>query len=432
VTMLIGAAATLLALRSRGAPGSRTLARTGIAIAIGSLAYVLVFVLVLHPMLAPPRGSLELHFGRFGDSTTEVALHVLTHPRELLEHLAVSHRLLYLAVITAPFALLPLLRPGYLLLGAPILAINLLSEFPGTTDLDSHYLTTALPLILASGVHGAAALPDSALLRLAPLGLCAALSHLVLGGTPLSLSFAREDYVEDENTRAARGIVAQIPDGASVQAPDALLPHLAERRVVRRAPPPETSTDYVVFDASHRRRFRHEEDLLRTEEEPILRAWLGRDDHALIGAGGDYLLLQRGRDPREGIGVTRYVVGATDDPAEGERLAACLGLREARMERAGASGQALRLTLELVARGPCPEDLALRIGRGKRPRRVDLIADGLLSPAHFRAGDVIRSTHALGAGEVSEGELRVGALRSSGARPEHGDPVSVPVDVSLP
>jgi uncharacterized membrane protein len=428
VTMLIGVAATWLALRDRGAPGARTMARTGTAIAIGSLAYVLVFVLVLHPMLAPPRGSLELHFGRFGSSTTDVAAYVLTHPLELLDHLSATHRLLYLAVITAPFALLPRVRPGYLLLASPILAINLLSEFPGTTDVDSHYLTTALPLILASGIHGAAALPDRALLRLAPLGLCAALAHVVLGGTPLSLAFRREDYTSDENAEAARRIVDRIPSDASVQAPDALLPHLAERSSVRRAPPPEARTAFVVFDASHRRRFLHDEDLLRTEEEPVLRAWLARDDHALIDEGGDYLLLERDRDPREGIGVARYVVEHTEDAEEGARLASCLGLRAARVEPAGAGAT---LVLELVARGPCPDDLALRIGAGKRPRRVDLIADGLLSPAHFRRGDVIRSTHPLDPDEVPPADLRVGALRSSGARPEHGDPMSVPVRPAL-
>lgn len=426
VTMLMGVAAAWIALRDRSAPFARSLARTGVLIAIGSLAYVLLFVLVLHPMFAPPEGSLELHFGRFGGSATEVAAHVVTHPLEIVAHLSASHRVLYLPLITAPFALLPLLRPGYLLLAAPILAINLLSEFPGTTDLDSHYLTTALPLVLAAGVHGAAALPDGALLRLAPLALCAALSHVALGGTPLSLAFRRQDFTEDENTRAARRIVARIPDGASVQAPDALLPHLAERRVIRRAPPPEARADFVVFDASHRRRFLRDEDLLRTAEEPILRAWLARDDHALIDEGGDYLLLQRDRDPREGIGIARHVVGHADDPDEGARLAACLGLRDARLEPAGTG---MLLTLELVARGPCPDDLALRIGRGKRPRRVDLIADGLLSPAHFRRGDVIRSAHPLGPDEVRPAELRVGALRSSGARPEHGDPLSVVVDV---
>ncbi|AKF11346.1 DUF2079 domain-containing protein [Sandaracinus amylolyticus] len=428
VTMLVGVAACGLAVRSPRSAERTRLARAGVLVAVVSLAYVLLFVLVLHPRFAPPEGSLELHFGRFGRSTTEVARYVLTHPGELIEHLSARHRVLYLALITAPCALLPLLRPGFLVIAAPVLAINLLSDFPGTTDLDSHYLTPAMPFVLASAIHGAAALPDGALLRLAPLATSAFFAHVIAGGTPLSLAFSREPFVADESTDAARRIVARIGPSASVQAPDALLPHLAERRDLRRAPPPETRADFVVLDASHRVRFAHDEDLLRTSEEPEIRAWIARDDHALVEAGGDYLLLERGRDPREGIGA-RAIIGHDDDRRAGRRLTGCLRLRDARLERRGSG---LVLTLDLVALGACPSDLALRIGEGKRPSRVDLVANGWLSPAHFRAGDVIRSEHPLGPAEVRPGRLRVGALRSSGARPEHLDPHSLSIDAAFP
>jgi hypothetical protein len=83
------------------------------------------------------------------------------------------------------------------------------------------------------------------------------------------------------------------------------------------------------------------------------------------------------------------------------------------------------LELLLVARAACPEDLALRFGAGPRPVRVELPFDGLLSPAHLRAGDRLRSVHRLSRGELSAIERRglyVGALRSSGARPEPTDP----------
>jgi hypothetical protein len=59
---------------------------------------------------------------------------------------------------------------------------------------------------------------------------------------------------------------------------------------------------------------------------------------------------------------------------------------------------------------------------------VDLLFDGVLSPAHLRAGDIVESRHALSAeerGRILRDGLRVGVLRSSGARPDHGDPVSL-------
>jgi uncharacterized membrane protein len=421
VTMLAG----LLAIAIARSDGDRGLARAGARSAVGSLVYVLVFVLVLHPLLAPERGSLELHFGRYGSSVVEVVVHLLTHPSDLIAHLGARHRLLYLPMIAAPLALLPFLRPTYLLLALPIVAITLISEFPGTTDLDSHYLTPALPAFVASALRGAAALPDRALLRTAPLLASSILAHAALGGTPLSAAFRPEDHRDDVNSRAARAICARIGPDASVQAPDPILPHLAERELVNRAPPPETRAVFVVLDISHRRRFLHDEDLLRSTEEPLIRSWLARSDHAVIEAGGDYVLFERGRAPRDGIGA-RVIIARDGDPDAGARLTSCLSLQSAQLasERDGAH----LLTLDLVARGPCADDLALRIGRGKRPQRVDLIGGGLLSPAHFERGDRIRSLHRLEPGELDPADLRVGALRSSGARPEHADPMSVRVD----
>jgi hypothetical protein len=89
--------------------------------------------------------------------------------------------------------------------------------------------------------------------------------------------------------------------------------------------------------------------------------------------------------------------------------------------------------LELAARDACPDDLALRIGTGVRPRRVDLIADGILSPAHFLAGDRIRSSHVLSDREldaITADGLRIGAIRESGARPAHEDPLAIDVPLT--
>jgi hypothetical protein len=217
-------------------------------------------------------------------------------------------------------------------------------------------------------------------------------------------------------------VLAQIPEGASVQAPDALLAHLAPRRVIHRAPPPERETDVVVLDVSHRLRFAHAEDLLRTVEEPLARPWLARSDHALIAAEAGLLVFRKGGDPRGGA-AARSFVGTTEPDARDVRLAACLALRDARVERDA-------VVLELRALAPCPPDLAVRIGTGARPRRVDLLFEGLLSPAHLRAGDLVRATHALSPAEraaITRDGLRIGLLRSSGAPPEPSDPVSVRV-----
>jgi uncharacterized membrane protein len=432
----LGLVATIAALVvARAAHRASDVAARQVALGTAAVcaAYVAFFLFVLHPMYAPAQGSLALHFGGYAHedgaevdaasgSVGSVLVAMLGQPGALLAHLLTGERLAYLFVISAPLALLPLRSPSSLLVASPVLGVALLSRFPTTLCLDSHYLTPALPLLVRGAVVGAARLPDRPWLRTAPIVAAALAAHGVAGGTPLSLRFDPHAYEDDARSIAMRAIAAEVPTTASIQAPDAMLAHLAERRTLHRSPPPETRSDFVVLDLSHRRRFRHREDLLRTDEEPIARNWLARDDHAIVAAAGDFVLLERGLSPREGVEISTAIVGHAD-PSEGRRLAACLGLRDATLEEGV-------LVLVLVARGACPPDLALRVGTGVRPQRVDLIAGGLLSPAHFTAGDLIRSEHPLSPIEreaIAREGLRVGAIRQSGARPEHEDPLSIDV-----
>jgi hypothetical protein len=354
---------------------------------------------------------------------------MISDPSAVVSHLAAPQRLGYLPRLLAPLAFLPLLSWRWLIPAVPIVGINLMSEWPTTTSLDSHYQTTLLPFLVAAGIDGASRLSKQVPPRAVAAGLvtCLAIAHAVAGGTPLAADFDRGSFTADDRSGAARATVQRIPDGESVQAPYALMAHLVERELISSAPPPDKNYAWVVLDAWHRDRFRHREDLLRTHEEPNVRNWLAREDYGLVGVEPPYLILSRGADPR-GLAEARGIFGDGDDDATGERLAECLWLT-------GAARDGDVLTLSLRASGPCGADLALRIGTGPRPARVDLLFDGFLSPAHLRAGDCVRSTHTLDPEEIEAfdaGELRVGLLRSSGARPAHEDPVAVYLSASAP
>jgi hypothetical protein len=397
--------------------------RPAVAVALVSAAYALFFFLYVHPRYAPETGSLQLHFGRFGNSVAQVAGYLLTHPLELAAHLATPERLAYLPKVLAPLAFLTLARPSWIVPALPVLGMNLVSEWPTTTSIEVQYLTPALPFFVAGALEGGARISARA-----PAALVAAAvaGHVALGGTPLSAGFRAESFRPDADSVAARAILAAIPPGASVQAPDALLPHLAERKNLRRAASPEAGFDYLVLGIEHRRRFAADEDLLRTTEEPTARAWLARDDHRVIAGGGRYLLLERGYSPRDGRGADAIVGRA--DPLSGTSIAACLRVLGAELTSHDV------LAIDFVATAPCPNDLAVRLGTGERPRRVDLLFGGWLSPRHLARGDRARSLHRISADELArirrEG-LRIGALRSSGARPEPGDPTSVAVPLAV-
>lgn len=418
VTAILGAIAW------RGVPELRPVAKRVI---VGSLAWLAIFVVVLHPLLAPENGSLEAHFGKWGGSLGEVVLTWVTDPFAVAAHLGEPHRLAYVPLILMPVGLIPpLLSPRWLLAIAPGVAINLMSDFPSTLDIESHYMTPAVPLIVASAVEGVGRFAQRRgsiawrVVASGALALPAVVAHVAAGGTPIAARYPAEAFRSDERTEAARRVVERIPDGVSVQAPYALMPHLAERENIHRVPPPDMRADFVVFDLWHRERWRGNESLVRTSEEPNVRAWIGRRDFAMVYDRAPYVILQRGADPDRAVG-RRYVVGFATPETRITRLCACFGV--ARAQRAGGD----RVALDLVVTGQCANDLSLRLGTTeKRPRRVELMFDGLLATSHLREGEIVRSTHTIpGLGDARS--IRVGAMRSSGARPAPEDPISVAV-----
>ncbi len=465
-TLMIG----LLALL-----GGPELRQSGKRIALGSLAYFLLWQAVLVPLFGEAAlRSADLHFGKWGGSPLGVLGVLVRHPGVVLAHFSAPERLSYPLRLLAPLCLLPLLRPRWLLVALPPVALNLLSQFPTATTLAEHYSSFAVPPLLMGaldGLHALLALPRFAREGTRPLGaagnavgaespershglpgpdrgirsahdtarfrasawralglaalLGAAVSASVLGGgLPWSRDFQPAEFRPDAYTRSARKVLALV-GAASVQAPDPLLPHLAERRLVCRVPPPEREADFVVFDIGYRRRFLHNEDLLRTTEEPLLRRWLARDDHGVAFADDQLVVLRRGQRPRSGL-VNRYFVGYAP-PDSGVRLTDCLAVR-------GAELHGDLLSLELIARKPCPGDLAIHLGADHKPKRTDLLFDGVLSPAHLARGDLLRSQHRLSDAErraIVRRGLNVGALRSSGARPHPYDPISVEVPLHL-
>jgi hypothetical protein len=221
-------------------------------------------------------------------------------------------------------------------------------------------------------------------------------------------------------------VLAQIPAGRSAQAPDALLPHLIERSVLRRSPPPLPEIDFVVLDVSHRQAFARRETVLRTSEEPVVRAFAARGSHGLAAYEPPYALYQRGLAPRSAHAAAAcFERVPTAEEAEPSVLSACLSVLSARL-----AGETL--TFRLRANGPCRADLALRFGPQDAPWRVELVCDGRLTPVAFQAGDTLLSRHVLRPKELAAaraGSIWVGALRADGKGVAEGDPLAIPVSV---
>ena len=251
--------------------------RTGLLIAGVSVAYVLLWAVALHPRYGPEEGSMQLHFGHLGDTVPEAALAILLRPGEVIAHLLEPRRLLYPLKVLAPVALLPLLAPRWLLVALPVVAMNLLSQFPTTTGLDSHYLSPALPALVVAAIVGTKRLSRvlTPAQQVSVLPMAVLVAHALVGGTPLARDHQAGEFTPDAYSDSASRVLDQIPPGASVQAPDGLLAHLAERRVLHRGPPPARGTEFVVVAGEERAR------------------WRGREDHEVVAEHGELVLLRR-------------------------------------------------------------------------------------------------------------------------------------------
>lgn len=402
----------------------------GIGIIVASLGYFFYFALVLHPQHAPDLGSLQLHFGRWGNSFGEVLVNWLTHPLAVLEHLAQPRQLTYMAKLLAPFLALLLFAPRLWIPALPVLGINLMSEFPTSVHLSEHYTTPALPMLVAATLITAGRLPEEHKAK-ASGALYASMAIAFLVGGPWTL---HGEYRNDDRSEASAAMLQAIetrdPEHhRSLQVPYPLLAHVAERPRVFRAPPPDRNADLVIVDGSHRSQWAHQETLLRTDEEPILRNWLSREDYGLVAHHGPWYLFERNADGRNGPAQSMFA-GVQPNFVPGEqRLTDCLRIVSAHRSPRGAR-------LRFRATSACPSDLGLRL-HTEHPqrdnRRVDLLFEGLLSPRQLRAGDVLEVDHDFEQNELGTA-LYIGLVRSSGARSLPEDPpwVRVPIAAETP
>ena len=251
-----GAAAAWVLVQGRArAPAAALLAALGAGLFVAEVLW-----LIPHFQGGGAFRYLE-QYQRAGGSLGAAAWLAVTQPLRLLGLLVEGHRPLYLLELThtgLAFLALALLAPRRLawplLLGAPLLVVQLLSDKPQICQTNHQYGAPVVPALAASVVLGL-----SSLYQRAPAwgrrGLalwCAGTLALLLPGVveraaqangPLDLSFA-----SSPRAAALRRAFALVPAQASVSAQDRLVAHLADREVIHLWPDGEADDDFVVLD----------------------------------------------------------------------------------------------------------------------------------------------------------------------------------------
>jgi uncharacterized membrane protein len=197
-----------------------------------------------------PQLAYYAHLGRSGP---EIVQFVLLHPleafnRAVIEPGLLGPKLMYLLNLLIPLAVLPIFAPKPLVLGLPIVALNLLSLRGSQIDLESHYSLLLIPGLVAATIYGADNLrkwlsrrravdgTDKPILQIG--GLALALWALLMT-MPYANPVVRvlRFHETQAYVQAARELVAMVPGDAKIAVTSKLAPHLLPRRYIYNFPP---------------------------------------------------------------------------------------------------------------------------------------------------------------------------------------------------
>ena len=216
--------------------------RVGLAVSGMSVVWLLAATFAILPAFNGV-GTLDSWRVPFG-GTGGLARATLTRPWDVIARLAGPSQREYLAQILLPAALLSFLSRPLLLVGIGPLLSNLLSTWPYQRDVQYHYSTLLVPIVIASAVLGIATKPTFA--RRSALVVAMVLASLV-GSAALGPLSGEEPIAWSAGPEAvARGpaheAIMMIPDDAAVSTMVQFAPHLGHREDLYLFPNPWRST----------------------------------------------------------------------------------------------------------------------------------------------------------------------------------------------
>ena len=292
-------------------------------------------------------------YDRLGKSAGEIISNVMTKPQLMGHALFDSLRQGNLvAGLVLPFLLLPVLRPRWLLISAPIFLQHLLSWRSSEWSIYFHYAAPLLPLMWIGAVEGMATVRDrwypiegrdpssppsnqrsGVTTLLASTLLLACLAGQSWFGSSAAIWSDLRGYSKSSAERARKeAFMAKIPADASVVAPLPYLSHLAMREKLyslhyilkglktlshqRYEPPP--APDFVLIDYEDKATFDpsagYYHPQMRTTDGQIVPSsdqllnWFLAGEHWSIRSDNELTLLQR----KPGLSETA-ITGAPND-----------------------------------------------------------------------------------------------------------------------
>ncbi len=210
--------------------------RVWIGVALAGLIWFLVATLAIIPLFTT--GTRSLFWDRY--------LFWLKGPEAWQAQGLLPEKGRYLAMLLLMGGAGAWLAPLWALPALPALGLNLLSNFPLSISLDSHYSALVLPMLLAATAIGLRRFrPRLRGVMLLCLLATALWVHSREGRSPLAVGFRPPERTT--HSRALPAVLAPLPADARLSASPALAPHVSERAWLRIAPN-HKNCDYMVLD----------------------------------------------------------------------------------------------------------------------------------------------------------------------------------------
>jgi uncharacterized membrane protein len=206
-------------------------------------------------VLMPAAGGGLVRFDRYanlGETPGEIIQNVTQEPGLLAETVLTTDKASYVARLFLPVLYTSFLAPVALLPVIPGLVQNLLTFFEFQFTSLYQYDSILLPFIFIAAIFGLRKVILKYPNRQRYLFYGFLLASLISFGlfsilSPRNLPFEKYDF--GQRAKTFREIARQIPDEASVTANTLLLPHLAQREVLKMQGTGTLLTDFFILDA---------------------------------------------------------------------------------------------------------------------------------------------------------------------------------------
>lgn len=197
--------------------------KVGVALAITGCALFAAYYFIVQPSFGSDAASIRAHFG---------------HLREtgLLRQLVTEQNIALVLGLLGSLAFLPVVGWRFSVGAIVPVAIAMLSQWPGATHPTSHYPFLAVPFLIMGTIEGLSIMGKKShrVQRWAIVFgiVCSLVSYRLYSVGPGGRNFEAERYASTPLASEAMRCVALVPDDVPALAPDHLVAHIAERKIV--------------------------------------------------------------------------------------------------------------------------------------------------------------------------------------------------------